>query len=179
MRIYPARNSKMYDRFFSSGKNGLNKIIYKVLYTSEVLEYASKKEQLPSQTEQGLVKQNSSQTLLRKSESQPMTATQKERVQSASGPRNQAKAAPRQAFAPKSQTLSSSPQPPSNAPKAPQSKVMITGDDILIEYVSRVTNHLAKMREEHIDRSVASRIELFITHYVWHQPDQLNPQSSD
>ena len=37
-RIFPARNSKMYDKFFS-GHKSLNKIMYKVFYTSEVLPY--------------------------------------------------------------------------------------------------------------------------------------------
>ena len=37
-RIYPARNSKLYDKYFS-GQKPLNKIIYKVLYTNEVLPY--------------------------------------------------------------------------------------------------------------------------------------------
>jgi len=41
----------MYDRFFSGSKNGLNKIIYKVLFTSDVLEYANKKDSLPSNAE--------------------------------------------------------------------------------------------------------------------------------
>ena len=43
IRIYPARNSKMYDKFFTSCKNGLNKIIYKMLYTNELLPYLSEK----------------------------------------------------------------------------------------------------------------------------------------
>jgi len=38
VRIYPARNSKLYDKYFS-GHKPLNKIIYKVLYTNEVLSY--------------------------------------------------------------------------------------------------------------------------------------------
>ena len=37
-RIYPARNSKLYDKFMS-GHKSLNKILYKVLYTSEILSY--------------------------------------------------------------------------------------------------------------------------------------------
>jgi hypothetical protein len=37
-RIYPARQSKQYDRFFSVQKH-LNKIIYKVLFTNEILPY--------------------------------------------------------------------------------------------------------------------------------------------
>jgi hypothetical protein len=45
---------------------------------------------------------------------------------------------------------------------------MITGDDILIEYVSRVTNSLGHVREEALDKDVCVRVERFITHYVWH-----------
>ena len=37
-RIYPARNSKLYDRFFSMSK-ALSKIMYRVLYTPEVIPF--------------------------------------------------------------------------------------------------------------------------------------------
>ena len=37
-RIFPARQSKLYDKFFSGNKY-LNKILYKVLYTSEIIPY--------------------------------------------------------------------------------------------------------------------------------------------
>ena len=37
-RIYPARNSKLYDKYFS-GSKPLNKIIYKVLFTNEIMPY--------------------------------------------------------------------------------------------------------------------------------------------
>ena len=39
VRIYPAKNCKIYEKFFSSGKSPLNKIIYKVLFSSEVIPY--------------------------------------------------------------------------------------------------------------------------------------------
>ena len=39
VRIYPARNSKIYDKYFASGRNCLNKIIYKVLFSNDVLPY--------------------------------------------------------------------------------------------------------------------------------------------
>lgn len=38
-RIYPSRNSKLYDKFFS-GSKPLNKIIYKVLFSNEILQYS-------------------------------------------------------------------------------------------------------------------------------------------
>lgn len=37
-RIYPARNSKLYDKFFSGNKQ-LNKVIYRAFYTSDILPY--------------------------------------------------------------------------------------------------------------------------------------------
>lgn len=37
-RVYPARNSKLYDKYFS-GNKFLNKIIYKVLHTPEIIQY--------------------------------------------------------------------------------------------------------------------------------------------
>lgn len=37
VRIFPAKNSKIYDKYFS--KNHLNKLIYKTLFSSEFLPY--------------------------------------------------------------------------------------------------------------------------------------------
>jgi len=43
VRIYPAKNCKIYDKFFNSGKSSVNKIIYKVLFSSEVIPYGIEK----------------------------------------------------------------------------------------------------------------------------------------
>lgn len=68
----------MYDKFFTSCKNGLNKIIYKMLYTSELLPYASAenktKDALPGRTEGGLMKQNSSKLLPKRTDVTPVSA---------------------------------------------------------------------------------------------------------
>ena len=57
---------------------------------------------------------------------------------------------------------------------------MITGDDILIEYVSRLSKSLNHIAEEHIDSTQRQRMEKFISHYVWHMPDQKpNGQEAD
>jgi len=42
VRIFPAKNSKLYDKFFT-GQKPLNKIIYKVLFTSELMPYSKSK----------------------------------------------------------------------------------------------------------------------------------------
>jgi len=59
-------------------------------------------------------------------------------------------------------------------------KIMITGDDILIEYVSRLMNLFStnKIREEALSFDQQSKIEKFITHYVWYAQDK-NKQEQD
>ena len=51
---------------------------------------------------------------------------------------------------------------------------MITGDDILIEYVQRIMNILVKKRltEKDLSTDQKSKIEKFITHYVWYAKDK-------
>jgi hypothetical protein len=44
VRIYPARGSKQYDKFFTSSK-ALNKIVYKTLFGNEVLPHHSSKDE--------------------------------------------------------------------------------------------------------------------------------------
>lgn len=47
--------------------------------------------------------------------------------------------------------------------------MLITGDDILIEYVDRLMNQLKVMNDEGMLQDSWKRaIEKFITHYVWH-----------
>lgn len=49
---------------------------------------------------------------------------------------------------------------------------MITGDDILIEYVTRLTKGLTNIHEDLLEGTQRQRMEKFISHYVWHMPDQ-------
>mgnify|MGYP000235827678 CR=1 FL=1 len=48
---------------------------------------------------------------------------------------------------------------------------MITGDDILIEYVSRLKKILGYVQEDHLAVLQVDRMEKFVMHYVWHMPD--------
>ena len=59
----------------------------------------------------------------------------------------------------------------SGQPQKNNSKVMITGDDILIEYVSRLTATLSNLQEDLVNHIQLDRMEKFISHYVWHLPD--------
>ena len=49
-----------------------------------------------------------------------------------------------------------------------QERVLITGDDILIEYVERLMNEIKNVNDNDLKVSWKNQIEKFITHYVWH-----------
>jgi len=51
-------------------------------------------------------------------------------------------------------------------------KVLITGDDILIEYVERLMNALKQVPVNKVSEEHYQSIEQFITHYVWHCKDR-------
>jgi len=50
--------------------------------------------------------------------------------------------------------------------------VLITGDDILIEYVERLMNALKQVPVNKVTEEHYQSIEKFITHYVWHCKDR-------
>ncbi len=49
---------------------------------------------------------------------------------------------------------------------------MITGDDILIEYVERIMNALKQINETSLKITWRACIEKFIMHYVWNSSDK-------
>ena len=69
-------------------------------------------------------------------------------------------------------------QNPSGQPGAPgtstQERVLITGDDILIEYVERLMNEIKSVNDNDLKGTWKTQIEKFITHYVWHSQDPVN-----
>ena len=48
-----------------------------------------------------------------------------------------------------------------------QEKVLITGDDILIEYVERLMNSIKNLADDQFQDSWKQALDRFITHYVW------------
>ena len=62
--------------------------------------------------------------------------------------------------------------------KSAQSKIMITGDDILIEYVARLVKQLSQTSVDMIKPVQLNQIEKFVIHYVWKQPDQMETTES-
>lgn len=50
-------------------------------------------------------------------------------------------------------------------------KILITGDDVLIEYVDRIIISLKIVTESNLKPIWRLNIEKFISHYVWHFKD--------
>lgn len=69
--------------------------------------------------------------------------------------------------APTKQEPAQQPAPATTSSTQPP-KIVITGDDILIEYVQRVSTALATISEELIPLKTVSKIEKFVTHHIWH-----------
>lgn len=69
---------------------------------------------------------------------------------------------------------------PSMKPTESSDKIIITGDDVLIEYVQRIINSLVIVSESSLSANITNSIEKFIHHYVWHSKDPVieNPTIS-
>jgi len=57
------------------------------------------------------------------------------------------------------------------APKE-EEKVLITGDDILIEYVDRVIQRVNQYNSRDLREEWTSCMDKFSNHYVWHSKDK-------
>lgn len=55
--------------------------------------------------------------------------------------------------------------------KGNNTKVVITGDDVLIEYVTRLIGKIETISESNLNFNHLDSIKKFITHYVWHSED--------
>lgn len=73
----------------------------------------------------------------------------------------------------KAPMYNTAPPPPPNPEPEQQNteKLMITGDDVLIEYVARLMIAIKSIREKLLRQSWKHCIDKFIKHYVWHSSD--------
>ena len=183
-RIYPARNSKLYDRFFSMSKQ-LSKVVYRVLHTPEIIPYGIvSNQQVPNVTSP---KMNPSAVTLPARANQPgransppertgtashskklpksqddhskQTATTDKRtndetselpsMQDSSQSNKNTSVMKNSSLGAAGSTQASS-ELKSQTNKSLQSKIMITGDDILIEYVARLVKQLSQTSNDAI-----------------------------
>lgn len=177
IRIYPAKNSDIYDQYFMSPRP-YNKVLYKVLFTDEILRSTitassrpeiKMKMDMPLSAYEQYKKQQQDKANVKKEEEQKTgKKTQQARPTSSGAPNTNTASSeviePSQASthsitgvkesttaggtSTKSQTQSmqsTSIQQPSGT--STQERVLITGDDILIEYVERLMNEIKNVND--------------------------------
>lgn len=72
---------------------------------------------------------------------------------------------------PSKKTSSYNTTPPADVDFQNTEKLMITGDDVLIEYVARLMIAIKSIKEKLLRQSWKHCIDKFIRHYVWHTSD--------
>jgi hypothetical protein len=145
VRIYPAPGCNEYEKYFQYQKT-INKYLYKVLFGGDLIS----KQEIDMKSNYKL-----NYDVPKMSSYQQVREEQKYKTKSVAG-------------ASDASTADESKLPQiSNKPN--ESKVVITGDDVLIEYVDRLIKKVSL--ENEVGKTEISKIENFITHYVWHSLD--------
>lgn len=158
IRIYPAKGTDVYDQYFKSVRP-YNVFLYKWLFSDEIipLSIADSVWDIPSSI--------SNQTTTTTKVSGEASSTIQNYMQKNKKPQR-----------PQTVKVGSNPSMKTND----SDKIIITGDDVLIEYVQRIINALDIITESSLSTNITSSIEKFIHHYVWHTKDPIieNPTIS-
>lgn len=161
IRIYPAENTNIYDKYFKSVRP-YNVFLYKWLYTDEILP------QLISSkyTDMSLI-----------AASIPNAPKSIQSTEDSSTVAQNYNSKPKKLQRP--QTVKVNANPSMKAPET-NDKIIITGDDVLIEYVQRMINALTVLTEDSLTPDIRLGLDKFILHYVWHSkdPGSENPKAS-
>lgn len=160
VRIYPAQNTNIYDKYFKSVRP-YNVFLYKCLYTDDII---------PTGLTEGIV------DLPEPKMTQSITqiTTHEESSNSSAYLKNKNKKTQRP------QTVKVGPKTSMKTPEASNDKIIITGDDVLIEYVQRLINGLTVLSDDSLSSDIRLSVDKFVNHYVWHSkdPSQENPMST-
>ena len=148
VRIFPAPGSNEYEKYFQYQKQ-INRYLYKVLLGGDLIS----KQEVDLKSNYKL-----NYEVPKLSSYEQFNEEQKVKIKS---------------------TGSSEASTANETDKLPQinkgvqdnSKVVITGDDVLIEYVTRLIKKITYISEDKIGVKEVTWIENFINHYVWHNSD--------
>lgn len=197
IRIYPNKNSDFYDQYFITPRVS-NKVLYKFLFTDELIvwevprnfvfsSYNQNSYTLTNKQSEGVMMKNKKTN--RSNTTSDATFDYSNMVAKNSGchyeststtvapklPDVKNKKAP--VHPPLAKKLSAAycaiPSQSQVADNDTQNteKLMITGDDVLIEYVARLMIAIKSIKEKLLRQSWKNCIDKFIRHYVWHTSD--------
>jgi hypothetical protein len=193
IRIYPNRNSDIYDSYFIFPRAS-NKVLFKYLFTDEIspmelprnFAYSSFNQCLPSlrideeklvkkmkfkteeQAIQDIASQEYGSNLARRqtnTHNSSASSTITSKLPDVSNKKNSLKP-----LSNKNSSHNTAALPPEIDTQNTE-KLMITGDDVLIEYVARLMIAIKSIKEKLLKQSWKICIDKFIKHYVWHTGD--------
>lgn len=147
VRIFPAPGSDEYIKYFQYQKT-INKYLYKVLFNGKLVLKEDIIETPQYKLNYDVPKLSSYQQVREESKKMPSSKT---------------------GISDASTSDESNKLPKLMKKKQESSKVIITEDDVLIEYVSRLIEKWNTVKEKDIKQK--SMINKFIEHYVWNLPD--------
>jgi hypothetical protein len=149
LRIYPSKGTDVYDKFFK-GVRPHNMFLYKWLYSDEILPmgYNESIREMPAPSvshPSEITKETSNENSMISEYSQKVIKKQRPQT---------VKVGAKTSMKP-----------------SESDKIIITGDDVLIEYVHRLITSLSIVSEEILNPDIKLAIDKFILHYVWHSKD--------
>lgn len=184
IRIYPCKDSDIYDQYFLNPRAS-NKIIHKYLFGNDLVpcelprnftysSYNSSKPILKDKEEKSKPKIKN-RTNRSHTNTEPVTAV--DYGSNITKTTTITPKLPEVTKKQKSNPISKKNSSVYNMGAAPDTdtqnseKLMITGDDVLIEYVARLMIAIKSIREKLLRQSWKHCIDKFIRHYVWHTSD--------
>ena len=151
IRIYPAENTNIYDEYFKSVRP-YNIFLYKCLYTDEILP------------------QGAGSSSSHVEAPAPAPAPMYQKVDTTRYATDTSKDVKKGKKLARPQTVKVGTKPTIKSSE-PNEKIIITGDDVLIEYVQRLINALTVLSEDQVSSDIRLGLDKFILHYVWHSRD--------
>lgn len=165
IRIYPSKNSNIYDKYFITPRVS-HKIVYKYLFTDEVITWEVPRNFVfSSYNKIGMEYSNIMDKKPKSSKCSSSTVKVQKLPQM-----NKKKLTVLPENTMTSYNPASAP-PPADFDSQNTEKLMITGDDVLIEYVARLMIAIKSIKEKLLRQSWKQCIDKFIRHYVWHTSD--------
>lgn len=194
IRIYPSKNSDIYEQYFTIPRT-TNKMLYKYLFTDEIMQIELPRNFAYSSyslnTGSSKSDEEKTQTKLSSKANRSHTSTESGTFDCSNSSSSKQQMtthylSSNSTITPKfPEVVKKSGSKPvkeknsatnfTNYQDEPEiqntEKLLITGDDVLIEYVARLMIAIKSIREKLLRQSWKHCINKFICHYVWHTSD--------
>ena len=174
VRIYPAKGTDYYDAFFETIRP-INQNLYKYLYTDYQIPkpqtaVAPKSAPRPAHRSEKRMRPKGMQECMKISSLKNSEADRPSTTAGTPQRRNNSGNASRERKSSASPNHSTEYHSTEGSEEQP-SKLVITGDDVLMEYIARLMHALRAIKDDLLKATWRRSLERFIVHHVWHTND--------